>query len=247
MTLTVRTFALPSISRYATTYNCPIQAILDGRYLGNPPANVSHSDRVHWQQQCVPRAFISSHVPLDFAHFCSPGELCRTAPSPHAEDGAAIWHRPLGVKMSERLTLTSRELCQIAVLPPDGGENSDLPPSLRALASPKGSTADRYEVCFDPKRGRYADLGLMHRVTFSDFLQADPWSLGQDSTAGRGSVDWAAVEANWGEFMGSSGKTRDTPFGLKSTRATTIQLPAIHYPGPPARQDVFLPFGPRFP
>jgi hypothetical protein len=35
----------------------------------------------------------------------------------------------------------------------------------------------------------YVDLGLMHRVTFSDFLQADPQSLGLDSDSPDWSID----------------------------------------------------------
>ena len=126
--LTVFGFALPSVSRYSTTYNCPISAIEAGRFLGSPPANVTHGDRIEWQKQ-------------------------------------------------------------------------------------------------------YVDLGLMHRVTFSDFLGADPWSLGQDAP---NQIDWGAVASNWSGYLGIDGATVDTPFGLTRTRPTTIQLPAINYPGPPA-------------
>ena len=81
---------------------------------------------------------------------------------------------------------------------------------------------------------RYVDLGLMHRVTFSDFLKADPVALGapvapHPATA----VDWATVEQAWGKYLGSTDAGLvDTPFGLGATRPTTIQLPAMHYPGP---------------
>ena len=81
LALTVHPFTLPSISRYQTTYGCPINGILAGRFLGKAPANTSHANRVLWQKQ-------------------------------------------------------------------------------------------------------YVDLGLMHRVTFSDFLGADPCILGHDSTLG---------------------------------------------------------------
>jgi len=52
-----------------------------------------------------------------------------------------------------------------------------------------------------------------------------------DATA----VDWQSVEENWGKYLGSRGAGLvDTPFGRAATRPTTIQLPAMHYPGPAA-------------
>ena len=129
LSIKVHSFALPSISRYATTFNCGIDNILTGRFLGDIPSNITRAQRVAWQKQ-------------------------------------------------------------------------------------------------------YVDLGLMHRVTFSDFLGADPESLGLATNGDALPVDWAAVERDWGSYLGSAGAPPvDTPFGLRSTRVTTIQLPAMHYPG----------------
>lgn len=127
--ITVRNFTLPSISRYATTYNCRPASILSGRFLKNIPENITGAERVAWQKQ-------------------------------------------------------------------------------------------------------YVDLGLMHRVTFSDFLDADLDMLGANDNSD--DIDWTNVENVWEEYLGSNGLTVDTPFGLRETRPTTIQLPAVHYPGPPA-------------
>jgi hypothetical protein len=74
---------------------------------------------------------------------------------------------------------------------------------------------------------QYVDLGLMHRVTFSDFLSASRFPLQETPT------DWERVESAWGKYLGVDGQSVDTPFGLRGTRPTTIQLPAQHYPGPP--------------
>ena len=125
LTLQVYNFSLPSVSRYATTYNCDSRAILMGRYLGRWNVAPQTSEQVvKWQKQ-------------------------------------------------------------------------------------------------------YVDLGLMHRVTFSDFLRADQKALEAQP------VDWATVERHWGSYLGSAGAPLvDTPFGLEQTRPTTIQLPPMHYPGP---------------
>ena len=78
------------------------------------------------------------------------------------------------------------------------------------------------------------DLGLMHRVTFSNFLEADLVALGAPvAPAKPTAVDWAAVEESWGRYLGSEGAGLvDTPYGIGATRPTTIRLPAVHYPGP---------------
>ena len=47
------------------------------------------------------------------------------------------------------------------------------------------------------------------------------------------SVDWKTVEADWGKYLGTAGAGLvDTPFGIGDTCPTTINLPAMHYPGP---------------
>lgn len=80
----------------------------------------------------------------------------------------------------------------------------------------------------------YVDLGLMHRVTFSDFLAADPQSLGLCGTVclNNGDPDWSIVQQQWGDYLGWNGATVKLPYGLSDTRPTTVQLPALHYPGP---------------
>ena len=81
---------------------------------------------------------------------------------------------------------------------------------------------------------QYVDLGLMHRVTFSDFLKADKVALGLPVPPGNATaVDWGATEKAWGKYLGSEGAGLvQTPFGLGETRPTSINLPAMHYPGP---------------
>jgi hypothetical protein len=81
---------------------------------------------------------------------------------------------------------------------------------------------------------QYVDLGLMHRTTFSDFLGADPTALKRKSNGSHGDADpdWAAVEADWADYLGSGGRGVDLQYGLKGARPTTIQLPPQHYPGP---------------
>ena len=46
---------------------------------------------------------------------------------------------------------------------------------------------------------QYVDLGLMHRVTFSDFLGADGGLALSNGTNMHPSPDWEAVEAAWGK------------------------------------------------
>ena len=72
----------------------------------------------------------------------------------------------------------------------------------------------------------YVDLGLMHRVTFSDFLKADEQSLGLCGTVclNGGDPDWSIVQQQWGDYLGWNGATVDTPYGLAKTLPTTIQL-----------------------
>ena len=81
---------------------------------------------------------------------------------------------------------------------------------------------------------QYVDLGLMHRVSFSDFLKADEVALGLPVPPGKATpVDWEATEKAWGRYLGSDGAGLiQTQFGLGETRPTTIYLPAMHYPGP---------------
>jgi hypothetical protein len=42
----------------------------------------------------------------------------------------------------------------------------------------------------------------------------------------------AVVQQQWGDYLGWNGATVTLPYGLSDTRPTTIQLPALHYPGP---------------
>lgn len=131
LSLEVYKFALPSISRYATTYNCNNNDILTGYFLKNIPPNTTGAQRAKFQKD-------------------------------------------------------------------------------------------------------YVDLGLMHRVTFSDFLDADREALGLCGTVclNNGDPDWELVQQQWGDYLGWNGATVRLPYGLTDTRPTTIQLPALHYPGP---------------
>lgn len=118
-------FSLPSTSKtYATTFNCPLRCILDGKYYdnGGPPKNISRSEKV----------------------------------------------------------------------------------ALQRL---------------------YLELGLMHRVTTSDFLDSD----GDDNTSAlaQDPPQWDVIETHWGAFLHAPGAT--LPFGLSNARVTTVQLPAMHY------------------
>ena len=79
---------------------------------------------------------------------------------------------------------------------------------------------------------RYTELGLMHRATFPDFLLADD-DVVVSPLLPNGSfapTPWPAVQARWGDFLA----TEDTdgavlPFGLRGARATSVNLPALHY------------------
>jgi hypothetical protein len=89
------------------------------------------------------------------------------------------------------------------------------------------STAERLLL-----QRQYVDLGLMHRVSFSDFLRAGPNRMMSALTSGNtsaGGANWSAVERAWGPYL--SGTVR-LPFGLQGTRPTAIELPAANYPGP---------------
>ena len=79
---------------------------------------------------------------------------------------------------------------------------------------------------------QYLDLGLMHRVTFSDFLTAERLPNGALADELPLPVDWKAIESRWKHYLGDE-KGVDLPFGLKGTHTTSINLPGVHYPGPP--------------
>jgi hypothetical protein len=106
--------------------------------------------------------------------------------------------------------------------------------------NPKGIAAGRMGKATPTREQKvkwqkqYVDLGLMHRVTFSDFLKADEVALGAPVPPSKATdIDWTSVLASWGKYLGSDGAGLvDTPFGIGATRPTTIQLPAMHYPGP---------------
>ena len=90
----------------------------------------------------------------------------------------------------------------------------------------KGIVAGRMEKTSPTRAQRvewqkqYVDLGLMHRVTFSDFLKADEVALGLPVPPGNATaVDWDATEKAWGKYLGSEGAGLvQTPFGLGETR-----------------------------
>jgi hypothetical protein len=81
---------------------------------------------------------------------------------------------------------------------------------------------------------RYVELGLMHRASFSDFLLADDdvvaprWPNG--SSAPPAPTPWPAVQARWADLLAESDAGGATlPFGLAGARATSVNLPAVHY------------------
>lgn len=67
-----------------------------------------------------------------------------------------------------------------------------------------------------PLAQRYADCGLMHRVTLSSCLREE-WDLYDDP------IPWEALDARWGSFF----EGRDLPFGLKNARLTSLEIPEI--------------------
>ncbi len=67
-----------------------------------------------------------------------------------------------------------------------------------------------------PLAQRYADCGLMHRVTLSSCLREE-WDLYDDP------IPWEALDARWGSFFDG----RDLPFGLKNARLTSLEIPEI--------------------
>ena len=62
---------------------------------------------------------------------------------------------------------------------------------------------------------RYLDLGLMHRVSLSNAFDASP------ELATRNPIDFPAFVARWGPYIDGVA----TPFGLRNTSVTAVQLP----------------------
>lgn len=61
----------------------------------------------------------------------------------------------------------------------------------------------------------YADLGLMHRLSFSNVFNRAPELYSNPP-------DWTTFEANWGGYVFG----KDLPFGLRNTSMTAFQLPS---------------------
>eukprot|EP00041_Stephanoeca_diplocostata_P024187 m.606598 g.606598 ORF g.606598 m.606598 type:complete len:729 (+) comp22471_c0_seq4:1-2187(+) len=71
----------------------------------------------------------------------------------------------------------------------------------------------------------YLELGLMHRLTTSDFLDSD----GDDETSplAQDPPQWDVIESHWGPYLHAPGAP--LPFGFSDARVTTVQLPAMHF------------------
>ena len=85
------------------------------------------------------------------------------------------------------------------------------------------TSREKYEL-----QKAYVDLGLMHRISFSDFLHHSG-----DSEAALDAlpINWTAIDHDWGDYL-AGGEGVTTPFGLAKTRPTSINVPPNHYPGP---------------
>jgi hypothetical protein len=75
----------------------------------------------------------------------------------------------------------------------------------------------------------YVELGLMHRITFADFLaseegaaEGDEYALNKKDAKGLPTPDWNGIEERWGTFLNG---TATLPFGLEDAAVTSVNLP----------------------